>query len=95
MKNRKTKNYALRVIAFTVITFSLLMPCEAIELKIKIQPKQNKEYHITMNGITKETINRETTFEALEGFNVIEIGKKTIKKFISKPSIMEIYYVEN
>lgn len=87
-------NQITGVIVFMTITLCLIATCEGIEVKVRLQPKQNKEYHITMNGITKETINRETTFDALEGFNLIEIGKKKIKKFISKPSIIEIYYVD-
>lgn len=94
MKIGRLINQIAGVIVFMAITLCLNATCEAVEVKVRLQPKQNREYHITMNGITKETINRETTFDALEGFNLIEIGKKKIKKFISKPSIIEIYYVD-
>ena len=69
-----------------------------IELKISIQPDSPKEYFITVNtdnginGITKETINHETTFDVEPGFITVEIGKKKIKKFITRPSILQIYY---
>lgn len=94
MKIGRLINQIAGVIVFMAITLCINTTCEAVEVKVRIQPKQNREYHITVNGITKETINRETTFDALEGFNLIEIGKKKIKKFISKPSIIEIYYVD-
>jgi hypothetical protein len=65
----------------------------AIELKISIIPKSIKEHLITVNGLTKETINNETIFDVQDGYVTVEIGRKKIRKFINRPSILQIYYI--
>jgi hypothetical protein len=64
----------------------------AIELKISIIPKSIKEHLITVNGLSKETINDEAIFDVQDGYVTVEIGKKKIRKFINRPSILQIYY---
>ena len=66
----------------------------AIELKISIIPKAQKEHIIAVNGFPKETINGEATFDVSEGYVTVEIGKKKIRKFLARPSILQIYYSE-
>ena len=66
----------------------------AVELKVSIIPKSQKEHTVTVNDIAKETINGEAMFEVPDGYVQVEVGKKKIKKFISRPSILQIYYNE-
>ena len=73
----------------------LAMPSEAVELKVRIQPRQLKEFFVTVNGLTKTTINQETSFDVPEGATVIEIGKKKIRKLVTKPSILEVFHFES
>lgn len=66
----------------------------AAELKISITPKQHKEFLVTVNGTPKLTINQEAIFDVPEGYIEVEIGKKKIRKFVSRPSMLQIYYQE-
>lgn len=87
----------IRGLLAIVVLFIFLTPsfANAVMLKIVIQPKQFKEFFVTVNGITKPTINQEATFDIPEGQAEIEINnKKKIVKTISKPSKIQIYFLE-
>jgi hypothetical protein len=66
----------------------------AMELKVSIVPKSAKEHLITVNGFPKETIGGEAIFDVSDGYVTVEIGKKKIRKFVIRPSILQIYYNE-
>ena len=77
-----------------VLLSFLVSTAFAVELKVSIIPKSQKEHIVTVNDIAKETINGEAMFEVPDGYVQVEVGKKKIKKFISRPSILQIYYNE-
>lgn len=87
---------AKRGLLFGVLSLLFLSATTAgaVELKINITPKQYKEFLITANGTPKLTINQEATFDVPEGYVEVEIGKKKIRKFVSRPSMLQIYYQE-
>jgi hypothetical protein len=85
----------IRGLLMTGVLLSFLVSTVfAVELKVSIIPKSQKEHAVTVNDIAKETINGEAMFEVPEGYVKVEVGKKKIKKFISRPSILQIYYNE-
>jgi hypothetical protein len=85
-----------RGLLMTGVLLSFLMaPAFAVELKVSIIPKSQKEHTVTVNDIAKETINGEAMFEVPEGYVQVSVGKKKIKKFIARPSILQIYYNES
>lgn len=86
-------------IIITAMIIALLLPLTAfaapIKIKILIQPEQNKEFTITVNEITKQTVNQEVIFEVEAGRVEITIGQKKIVKTITRSSKIHIHYEGN
>ncbi len=90
--------WAIAIIIALSPFFALSTPCFANNtVMIIIQPKQQKEFFIALNGITKTTIEQKATFHDVpDGEIEIEINsKKKIKKLITKSTKIQILYKDD
>lgn len=87
---------AKAAIIITALIIALILPLTAfampIKIKILIQPEQNREFTITVNEITKQTVNQEAVFEVEAGQVEITIGQKKIVKTITRSSRIHIHH---